>query len=383
MLNFETNRFFARFKYPAETARHIATILGFPSKCSLPPVHYRNACQEISQLAKLISEFEPVRLYTKPEDFKLAQSMISNKDCGPFGVDIIPFDTNHLWVRDTAPVYVIGSDSNQEDRNRRLAINFRFHEWGNKVSPEHGLEVDYEWPDLGEDEMRKNATFAKRVIENDFHPSPVTCIESKVRLEGGAIVCDGDGTLIASESSIIDNERNSGLSKQTIEEELSRLLGVEKFIWFPGFKDLDVTDVHADAEVQFVRPGVVVLSRPHQSAPKEWWKVYEQVKRVLTLEKDAKFRQLQIHTIDEPNPKFTKNSKHEDPATNYVNFYFVNGGLIIPGFGDPEKDLQALETMKELCSDRIVKQLHVNALPLNGGVIHCSTQPVIDISGSF
>jgi agmatine/peptidylarginine deiminase len=232
------------------------------------------------------------------------------------------------------------------------------------------------------DRVQENHTFAKRVTASDSDSSSLISITSKVCLEGGALVSDGDGTLIVSESSIIGDERNPGFSKEEIEDELRRLLGVEKIIWFPGFRDLDITDVHADAEVQFVRPGVIVISRPHASAQKEWHDVHQQVMDVLRGELDARGRQFEIHTIDEPDPQLVLASGpgcEEDPATNYVNFYYVNGGVILPKFGDEEMDRRAMETMQKLRPDRIVKQVHVNALPLTGGVIHCATQPVIEV----
>ena len=102
-------------------------------------------------------------------------------------------------------------------------------------------------------QLEENATFARRVIEVDQLPSPATLVESKVCLEGGALVVDADGTLLAIESSILNENRHPGLSRSEIEEELCVLLGLEKIIWFPGRKGLDVTDVHADAEVTFVR----------------------------------------------------------------------------------------------------------------------------------
>lgn len=360
-------------KYPAETALHIATILGFPSKCSLPSSHHRVACGEIIELAAAVSHFEPVRLYTRPEDIPLAQSMLSNTTRGPYEVDIIPFATNHLWVRDTGPVYVQGTTASSE--RQRVAIHFGFNEWGGKVAAEG-------WPQMTADQIEENHTFAKRVTDSDSDSSSLISITSKVCLEGGALVSDGDGTLIVSESSIIGDERNRGLLKEEIEDELRRLLGVEKIIWFPGFRDLDVTDVHADAEVQFVRPGVIVISRPHASAQKEWHEVYQQVMDVLRGELDARGRQFEVHAIDEPDTKLILNSAsghEEDPATNYVNFYYVNGGVILPKFGDQEMDRRAMETMQKLHPDRVVKQVHVNALPLTGGVIHCATQPVIEV----
>ena len=358
----------AGFSYPAETTRHVATILGFPSKWSLPPKHYKNACQEIIQLALTISEFEPVRLYTSPDDVSMAEGMLNTSQRGQFDISIIPFATNHLWVRDTAPVYVY-----KRMDKRRYAIDFNFNEWGASLMNNEGASNAERWPIMDNRILEQNSTFAARIIRND---SALIGAKSNLCLEGGALVCDGDGTLIISESSVVGDDRNGRLSKTDIEDELKRELGVTKVIWFPGHKGLDLTDVHADAEVQFIKPGVLVLSKPHVSAPKQWFEVYEMLREVLSQESDAKGRQFEIHIIEEPSSTVTGNAPREDPATNYVNFYFVNGGVILPRFGDADADKKALDIMQKLCPDHVVKQVYVNALPLCGGVIHCATQPV-------
>ncbi|KAJ5094289.1 porphyromonas-type peptidyl-arginine deiminase superfamily [Penicillium angulare] len=360
-------------KYPAEWASHIATILGFPSECSLPSNLYEAACSEIIELAGAISHFEAVRLYTRPTDVPRAQSMLSSTGCGSHAIDIIPFATNHLWVRDTGPVYVHGIKCSRE--KYRAAISFGFNEWGGNG----GGGADG-WPELTAEHIQENQSFAKRVIQSE-HDIGLTEINAEICLEGGALVSDGDGTLIVSESSIISKGRNPGMTKKEIENQLTRLLGVEKIIWFPGFHNLDVTDVHADAEIQFVRPGVLVVSKPHESARKEWHDVYSQVTKVLETETDARGRRFEFHVIDEPDPQLILPSdngeQEDDPATNYVNFYYVNGGLILPMFGDESADKAALRTMQHLHPDRVVRQVYVNALPLTGGVIHCATQPVL------
>jgi len=69
-------------------------------------------------------------------------------------------------------------------------------------------------------------------------------------------------------------------------------------------------------------------------------------------------------------------TEEEDPQASYMNFYFVNGGLIIPGFGDPDRDGQALNKLQSLMPDRKVGQVYINALPLCGGGIHCVTQQI-------
>ncbi|KAJ5515647.1 Peptidyl-arginine deiminase Porphyromonas-type [Penicillium freii] len=366
-----------RYLYPSEASRHAATILGFPSKLSIAAAYYESACFEIASLASAISAFEPVRLFTRPEDIAKAQAQLeqsatkypSNKS----NITIIPLPNQSSL----GPVYVNSFDGS--DRLTRFAINFRFSEWGRKdaIGLDDRACDGLDWPVMQPTQLEENATFAQRVIALDQSPSPVILVESKVCLEGGALVVDGDGTLLATESSILNDNRNPGLSRSEIEEELHRLLGVEKIIWFPGRKGLDVTDVHADAEVVFIRPGVVVLSRPHPSAPRAWIEIFEEIQATLQNTLDARGRHFEIHTVDEPDPKVLGDLTYDEPATNYVNCYFVNGGLILPQFGDVQRDQEALALFQVLCPDRVVQPVHVTGLPLAGGVIHCSTQPVL------
>jgi agmatine/peptidylarginine deiminase len=97
----------------------------------------------------------------------------------------------------------------------------------------------------------------------------------------------------------------------------------------------------------------------------------------LSRSSDAKGRHLQIHIVDEPDPKILGDLSYDEPATNYVNLYFVNGGLIISQFGDSQRDREALETFQKLCPGRTVRPVRVAALPLAGGVIHYATQTAL------
>jgi agmatine deiminase len=390
-----------KYTCPAETTPHLATLLSFPSRRSLLPELHEKTSTEIINLAKTIATFEPVRLHVRPEDLLHAQSLL-NAHQNPktaYPITLIPAPTNHVWIRDTGPVYVRGTHD-----NTRYAIDFQFCEWGHKTgeriygssaSPAAALALERtpayaDWPVMDEAAMAENTNFARAVLdlENeavaaqlpDASPEPVTRVSTHIRLEGGGIEIDGEGTFMATESSIVGPARNPGLSRSEIEGELSRLLSVTKFIWFPGRVGLDVTDVHIDAEARFVRPGVVVVCRPHESAEKVHWEVYEEIREVLRDSVDARGRKIEVHDVVEPDPRFVKGDlpgEEAAPAASYVNFYFANGGLVMPAFGDAVADERAFELMKSLVPERVVKQVAVNALPRTGGVLHCVTQQVL------
>jgi agmatine deiminase len=363
-----------RYLFPAESELHEATILGFPSRCSLPPDQYDGVCNELAQLALAIAEFEPVRLYVRSEEIQLAESLVKGHNSNTPRISIIPCPINHCWVRDTGPVYV--RDTTGAFPNKRFAINFRFNEWGGKKPEDDGICWGQRWPLMNDQALRENENFARWVIEHDHEPAPVRRVDAPIRAEGGAFVTDGEGTLLITESSIVCDVRNPEMSKADIEVELKRLLGIDKVIWFPGRRTVDITDVHMDAEARFVRPGVIAYSKPHAIAIDLWKYLSAEILDTLGRETDAKGRRLQIHTIEEPDPRGLVKSDHDELSASYVNFYFVNGGLIIPKFGDDVRDQKAFEMFQALMPERVVRQVYTSAIPLTGGVIHCVTQQV-------
>lgn len=367
-----------QFAFPPEWYPHEATMLGFPSLVSVPPPYYGPSCEEIVDLATGIAHFEPVRLYARPEDVPLAQKYVHDRV--PLGfqsrISVIPVPINHCWVRDTGPVYV--HDASGKHGTQRFAISFDFNEWGNKRPWDESNGNDYglKWPQPSPAELNENMFFARRVIESDVTPSPVRRVVPKIKAEGGAFVVDGEGTLIISESCMIDEPRNPGMSKADIEAELKRLLGVQKIIWCPGRKNLDITDAHLDAEVRFVRPGVVLWSRHHPDSPQEWLDVSHEVLAILKRETDAKGRKLKIIPVDEVNGDEVPKNKDEEFVCSYINFYFCNGGVVIPKFGIEPADSRARDVIQAAMPEREVRQIPMHAIPITGGVIHCITQQV-------
>ena len=53
--------------------------------------------------------------------------------------------------------------------------------------------------------------------------------------------------MIATESCLLNPNRNPGMDKGTLERHLAWTFGVKKTIWIPGHRGHDITDDHVDA----------------------------------------------------------------------------------------------------------------------------------------
>ena len=60
-------------------------------------------------------------------------------------------------------------------------------------------------------------------------------------------------------------------------------------------------------------------------------------------------------------------------AASYLNFLIVNGGVILPAFGDPN-DPVAKATLEGLFPDREVVTVPGREIVLGGGNVHCISQ---------
>lgn len=338
---------------PAEWAKQARTILSLPDK----QVYHQYShliTRDIFSIAEAVSRFQPVTLLAGTERATEAREQFKNAP----QVDVHPIAGGDLdlWMRDIGPTFV-------RKGSQVHGINFNFNGWGDKFLPQTSIGL------------------SSKILEL----LKIQEIKSEIVTEGGALEVDGEGTLLATESSIINDNRNPGKSKDAIEAELSKLLALSKFIWIPGRKNVDVTDCHVDALVRFVRPGHVLLARPTKGSP--WEDVYNETKDILATQTDAKGRTLQVTEVQDadvmklrlPKEEVDKILAEEEeyvPALNYANFLLVNGGVLVPQFGDVETDVQAVEVFERLFPEREVVPVRIAVLGLLGGVIHCSSQEV-------
>src|SRR5437870_13114938 len=77
-------------------------------------------------------------------------------------------------------------------------------------------------------------------------------------LEGGSIEVNGAGTLLTSESCLLNKNRNPNLSRDEIEKRLRDSLGVREILWLGDGIQGDDTDGHIDDLARFVSETKVV-----------------------------------------------------------------------------------------------------------------------------
>ena len=284
---------------------------------------------------------------------------------------ILEIDSDDAWARDVGPTFVASPG-----RDIR-GINWSFNAWGGEVD---GLYANWDRDD------KVALKFLETIEADAYDAAPFV-------LEGGSIHCDGEGTVMVTESCLLSAGRNPSLTKEQIEEKLKEYLGAKKVLWLPKGIYNDETNEHVDNVCAFIRPGEVVLAwTDNENDPQ-----YEMSKADLAyLESvtDACGRKIIVHKLyipDRPvlvNGDDLSNYEFEEGedireagerlAASYVNFYFVNGAALVPQFGDgnEESDKRALDTLKALLPEKEVVGIDARPILLGGGNIHCITQQI-------
>ncbi|MFB6467205.1 agmatine deiminase [Cytobacillus sp. Hz8] len=348
------------FRMPGEFEKHEGCWIIWPER----PDNWREGgkpAQKIfAEVAKAISEFEPVSMVVSRGQYSNARHML------PDQIRVVEMANDDSWIRDCGPTFV-KNDLTGEIRG----VDWTFNAWGGLVD---GLY--FPWDD--DDHIAQKVCELERKDRyrlNDFV------------LEGGSIHVDGEGTLITTEECLLSEGRNSSLTKEEIENVLKEYLNIEKIIWLKRGIYLDETNGHVDNICNFVRPGEVVLAWTDDESDPQY-EISKECYDILKNERDAKGRPITVHKLYVPKPILITKEESEGVdavdgtlprmegdrlAASYVNYYTANGGIVMPLFGDPN-DERALSLLNELYPDRKVVGVYAREILLGGGNIHCITQ---------
>lgn len=188
-------------------------------------------------------------------------------------------------------------------------------------------------------------------------------------LEGGSIEVNGLGTLLTTESCLLNPNRNPQLTREDIKQRLKSFLNVQNILWLGEGIVGDDTDGHVDDMVRFVNAKTVVCVVEEDSSDENYAPLQENYERLQGM-KDQDGMDLQVISLPMPKPVFKDGERL--PAS-YANFYIGNEVVLVPLFMD-EKDEIALKILKSCFPTRRVVGLDSRELIVGLGAFHCITQ---------
>jgi len=345
------------YRMPAEWAAHAATWLAWPHHESDWPGRASAVTWVFCEMIRQLLGSERVRVLVRSSQQKTdALGCLNQSGIAPERVDWVRISTDRSWTRDFLPTFVTRNGA----RARRAlgAVKWRFDGW--RRYPNHRL-----------DDAAGVYVATHHAARSWFPEATVLGRRRRVTLEGGAVDVDGEGTLMTTESCLLEGPRARlrSLGRAGAETVLSNYLGVRRVLWLRSGIAGDDTSGHIDDFARFVRPAVVVLCRePRPRDPNH--SILEDARERLQAARDERGRKLEIIELPMPEPRAFRGQRL--PAS-YANFYIANGCVLVPTFNDVS-DRRALGILGELFPDRRVVGVYAGDLVLGLGTIHCSTQ---------
>jgi agmatine deiminase len=326
---------------PGGHVRHERTWMAWPDSRAIWGGQLPAIQAAIGLVAGTIAKYEPVYLLANAASVPTAGS-----GCGPAVTVLGSIPVDDCWMRDDGPIFRINGSGGLD------AVGLNFNGWGNKQT------------------HAGDARVARRVAAY----LGITFTAAGLTSEGGAIETDGAGTLMATRSSIINGNRNPGMTQGRLEAAMCAAYGAAKVIWFPGIKGQDITDDHVDATSRFLAPGTAAVQVADRSERDVWAADQNKQYQVLAGATDARGQHIAVTKIHGPDYNKIRQSADQNFVGSYANYYLCNGAVISAQFGDPNTDAQAKATLTGLFPGRAVIQLNIDAIGAGGGGIHCVTQ---------
>jgi agmatine deiminase len=325
-------------RMPAEWEPHSGTWVGWAHNPETWPGCLPEAEAEFQTLVETIAQSETVHVLVHDAAHRAEVAA----RLGTANVKLHEVPTNDAWLRDTGPSFVHGGAGDL------VAVDWGFNAWGGKYEP-----------------FDSDAAVAARIAAlcgARHERAALTC-------EGGALEVDGEGTLLATRSSVLSDTRNPGITPERAALELELRLGVSRTIWLDAALAGDDTDGHVDNIARFVAPGRVVIAQAHDPAHPNA-EILRACRDALAREHDAHGRPLEV--IDLPLPPPIEYQGTALPAS-HVNFYIANDRVVVPCFGTAS-DARALDILAKCFPGRRIVGISGRVLVRGLGGPHCLTQ---------
>ncbi|WP_299523762.1 agmatine/peptidylarginine deiminase [Winogradskyella sp.] len=339
---------------PEESEPHEGTWLQWPHHYQYG-IEYRNSLDptwvDMTQ-ALVSSENVHIVAYNDTEKNRII-GLLTSAGIPLDRIDFKIHRTDDVWVRDNGPIYT-------KDLAGNVVIqDWGFNGWGEKIDAVSGFPIEFENCDAIPTKIGESQGISVIDLNN-------TMIN-----EGGSVVIDGNGTLMACKSSILNANRNPEMTQKEAEHIFKTYLGATHFIWLDGQAGLELTDQHIDGFAIFGNATTIVTMNEndlleYDVLQSDIDKLYE-----ATNKNGEAYNFVQV--------PLTQNTVKKTDGTDlgykgsYVNYYIANNSVLVPNYND-SNDVVANEIIQTLYPTRTVVGIDVRNLYENGGMVHCVTQ---------
>jgi agmatine deiminase len=324
------------FSMAAAWAPHARCWLAWPTRAETWGAHLDAAREAYSEIAKAIARFEPVTFIAEPKN--VAEVSLTTGT----GVATLSLPHDDSFLRDMGASFLL------DGKGAVAGVDWDWNAWGNRY-PDH----------------ERDAAVAEQLLAHLGIPRYAVAMV----LEGGAIDGDGEGTLLASETVLLNPNRNPDLGRAEVERYLSEYLGARKIVWLAGGLAGDPAGGLVDNVACFVKPGVVLALTTSDATDLNHAALQDNIAR-LKAASDAKGRPLEVVEIEQPRARQGEGGRRL--PLSYTSLYLANGAAIVPAFEDPQ-DSRAYEIYAKLFAGREIVQVPAEELAFAGAGLRAVT----------
>lgn len=355
------------YTFPGEWEEHEGTWLIWPHNNGIIAPEYVDMIDDIwVTMSKALHTGERVHIVAYDDDERARiTTLLEAAGVDMSQVDFVLAETDQFWARDCGPMFAFDSEG------KPAILDWGYNGYGriDKFGPDVPEELLWELPEFAREEYLENYVKDDVLAQNIATAIGVGCVNlGGFILEGGAIENDGRGTIITTESCILNENRNPGITREDAEEYFEKYLGATNVIWLEGSPDEDITDGHIDGLVRFADAGTIVTM-----TEEDYYETYDYTpegdyEKVVNA-KNAKGQKYRIVTL----PITAEEVEWLGWRANYLNYYAGNDVVLVPVYEDV-MDAETLRILAELYPGKEIIPVNGEILAVIGGGIHCVTQ---------
>ena len=331
------------YRFPAEWELQAAVWFAWPTRGDLWPGVLPQVREQLAALYVLAARFQPVRVLC-PQSAQAELQALMSQVGDISGVTLYDYQTDDVWCRDYGPLFLLSGDGSE-----LCMTDWAYNAWGNKFP-------------LQQKDNRACAWIADQIGVRRFVFDTI--------LEGGGIESNGAGQVLTTEVVLLNPNRNGEISKQQTEARLAAGLGIDEVLWLADGLVGDDTDGHIDNLARFFKDDGILIASVADPEDDNFAALSENIRRIQAFRTAAGQRYRTV-SLPLPDPIYLEG---ERLAASYMNYLVLNGAVLVPSYGQPQRDAEALQIITDCYPDREIVGFDCCDIVREGGAIHCMSQ---------